>query len=383
MDDGSAYGMPWRTMAFGPEENGSYFEWMAQARQPNLTMVETYEEDGGPDPGGGGEYDNPCDDPGFVPDYRKMRFGLATALLNDGFFSYEINTNGHGSLCLLWFDEYDNAGKGRGYLGQPLGPVTRAVSALTSPSLLSGGGFETQNALDLWDLWADTGAGYSATHTRDTTTAASGAASVRIDVSQSAGDNWRISFYFEPAEIISGTDYTLSFWAKADGGRTIESWVERNSPPWTTYADFGSLPLTTTWRHYEVGVPAEGSDAAAAFHIGVGESTGSVWLDDVRLQTGSREVWRRDYEGGIVLINATAVTQTIPLGDEFLKINGTQAPGVNDGGLVRAIDLPPNDGLILLRSDLDSHIYLPIVLVFSLVALMSCCGVLMRGRDCF
>jgi len=27
-------------------------------------------------------------------DYRKTRFGLATGLLNDGFFSYEINTNG-------------------------------------------------------------------------------------------------------------------------------------------------------------------------------------------------------------------------------------------------------------------------------------------------
>ena len=39
MDDTTAYGTPWRTMVFGPEENGSYFEWMAQARQPNLTMV--------------------------------------------------------------------------------------------------------------------------------------------------------------------------------------------------------------------------------------------------------------------------------------------------------------------------------------------------------
>jgi hypothetical protein len=346
-------------------------------------MVETYEEDGGPDPSGGGEYDNPCDDPGFVPDYRKMRFGLATALLNDGFFSYEINTNGHGSLCLLWFDEYDNAGKERGYLGQPLGPVTRAVPVLTSPSLVSGGDFETQPDLDLWTLWADTGAGYSATHTRDTSTAVSGTASIRIDISQSAGDNWRISFYFEPVEVISGTDYTLSFWAKADGGRTIESWVERNSPPWTTYADFGSLPLTTTWRHYEVDVGAQGSDAAAAFHIGVGENTGSVWLDDVRLQTGSREVWRRDYEGGIVLVNATATTQTALLGDEFLKINGTQVPEVNDGSLVTQVDLPPSDGLILLRSDLDSHIYLPIVLVSSLVAATIACGVAAHGKAHF
>jgi hypothetical protein len=308
MDDTSAYGEPWRTMVFGLAEDGSYFEWMAQARQPNLTMIETYEDDSGPEPTGSRGYENPCDDPGFVPNYRKMRFGLATALLNDGFFSYEINTDGHGTLCLLWFDEYDNAGRGRGYLGQPLGPVTRAVPALATPDLLSGGDFETQGDFDLWDLWADTDAGYAATHTRDTSTAAIGTASARVDVSQSAGDGWRVSFYIEPVEVISGTDYTVSFWAKADAERAIESWVERNSPPWTTYAWFGSFPLTTTWQYYEASVPAEGTDAQAAFYFGVGESTGSVWLDDVRLRTGSREVWRRDYEGGVVLINATVTT---------------------------------------------------------------------------
>ena len=114
MSNGTAYGTPWRTTVWGPDDGGSYTEWITQALQPNLTMIETYEDDGGPDPTGDGSYDNPCDDPGFVPDYRKMRFGLATALLHDGFFSYEINTNGHGSLCLLWFDEYDAAGAGRG-----------------------------------------------------------------------------------------------------------------------------------------------------------------------------------------------------------------------------------------------------------------------------
>ena len=87
------------------------------------------------------------------------------------------------------------------------------------------------------------------------------------------------------------------------------------------------------------------------------------------------EVWRRDYEGGVVLVNATATTQTVPLGDEFLKINGTQAPEVNDGGLVTHIALPPSDGLILLRSDLDSCVYLPIVLVFSLVTSVAISGV--------
>ena len=223
-------------------------------------MIETYEDDGGPDPTGSGEYDNPCDDPGFVPDYRKVRFGLATALLNDGFFNYEINTNGHGSLCLLWFDEYDNAGQGRGYLGQPLGPAVRAVGPLAAPNLVGGGDFESQADLDQWDLWADTDEGYSATVALDGGTAASGTASARIQVLQAHGTDWQVSFSFEPVEVVSGTDCTLSFWAKADRARYASGWVEQTEDPWETYLWFGAFPLTTTWQQYEVGGAATGSD---------------------------------------------------------------------------------------------------------------------------
>lgn len=84
---------------------------------PNYSLAETYEDEEMPDDDG--SYDNPYYKPGFVPNYRKMRYGLTTALLGNGYFSYEISTAGHGSLGLMWFDEYDNAGKGRGYLGQP------------------------------------------------------------------------------------------------------------------------------------------------------------------------------------------------------------------------------------------------------------------------
>ena len=62
---------------------------------------------------------NPYGTAGWHPDYQKMRFGLTTALMGDGSFTYMMNSNGLGSLGLMWFDEYDNAGAGKGYLGQP------------------------------------------------------------------------------------------------------------------------------------------------------------------------------------------------------------------------------------------------------------------------
>jgi len=107
----------WAERALG--ENG-YIHVSRSGFMPNYSLVETYEDEEGPDQSGDLSYDNPFNHPDFVPNYQKMRFGLTTALLGDGYFSYEISTNGHGSLGLMWFDEYDNAGTQRGYLGLPV-----------------------------------------------------------------------------------------------------------------------------------------------------------------------------------------------------------------------------------------------------------------------
>jgi hypothetical protein len=85
---------------------------------PNLSTIETYNYDYTPAPGW---------QTGLVPNYRKMRYGLTTALMGDGFFSFE--PYGHGHLGLMWFDEYDNAGAGRGCLGQPTGAAYAVGSA--------------------------------------------------------------------------------------------------------------------------------------------------------------------------------------------------------------------------------------------------------------
>jgi hypothetical protein len=56
-------------------------------------------------------------------DYAAMRFGLATTLLGDGYFAFD---NGPlGRSVSWWYDEYDGAGRGTGWLGHPLGPPTR------------------------------------------------------------------------------------------------------------------------------------------------------------------------------------------------------------------------------------------------------------------
>ena len=360
LDNGESYRGTWHQTMFGTlPDVGDYFSWMENAQSPNITMIETYEDDGAPDATGDGSYNNPCANPNFTPNYRKMRFGLTTALLNDGYYAYEMNTNGHGALCLMWFDEYDNAGAQRGYLGQPLGAATRTGNVSLGSDMLTGGNFESQADLDAWDLWADTG--YAATAAIDTTAAPVGSAAVKVDVTQTQGTDWQVSLSFAPVSVISGTEYTLSFWAKADRSRNLTAWAQQSADPWESYFNIDTIALTTDWQYFEIPVIAAGTDATAEFSFGFGESLGTVWLDDVRLQTGNRDVWRRDFSGGISLVNATNVTQTVPLNGTFRKINGTQDPAVNDGSLVSEVEIPPRDGIILLRNFLE-WVYLPLIL---------------------
>jgi hypothetical protein len=121
---GSSFIEEWHYACFGaPEENyGGLSDWALNSPAPNYSWLETYEDDSAPDPDGDGSYVNPFDQPGFAANTVKMRLGLASALLAGSYFSYEINTNGHGALGLLRFPEYDDSGRGRGYLGWPLDP---------------------------------------------------------------------------------------------------------------------------------------------------------------------------------------------------------------------------------------------------------------------
>ncbi|OGL86538.1 hypothetical protein A3I41_04590 [Candidatus Uhrbacteria bacterium RIFCSPLOWO2_02_FULL_48_18] len=60
-------------------------------------------------------------------------------------------------------------------------------------------------------------------------------------------------------------------------------------------------------------------------------------------------VWKRDFERGRVLVNATSSTVTVPLDGDFEKIHGAQDPTINDGSIVSEITLASKDGIILLR----------------------------------
>ncbi len=337
----------WHALTVGPVQSGSYFEWMQHARQPNLTMLETYEDESGPKPDYADGYANHCNDPDFTPNYRKMRFGLTTTLLNDGYFSYEMNTEGHGSLCLMWFDEYDNAGAGRGYLGHPLGAAQRVAARLAAPNLLSPAGGADEAPLTAWKTSAEIG--YELTAVLDDEDPAAGKNAVRLNVSKAQGVDWRAAFSYAPVALQKNKEYTLTFQARADRPRTVTVWAQQDHYPWDNWLWFGAFNLTTDWQKFELPMASLGNDKQARLLFGVGGAAGSVWLDDIGLQEGNNDVWRRDFEHGIVLVNATSQAVTVPLGGSYAKIDGKQDRAVNDGATVNQVTLPPQDGIILLK----------------------------------
>lgn len=59
--------------------------------------------------------------------------------------------------------------------------------------------------------------------------------------------------------------------------------------------------------------------------------------------------WRREFQNGLVLVNATAETKHLEFDEEYEKIHGTQDQAVNSGEIVTEVSVGPEDGVILLR----------------------------------
>lgn len=79
-----------------------YIRWTSRADHPPLTIVNAYA----------------TSDAAVVA----MRFGLAVALMGDGYYTFD---NGAPHDVAWWYDELDGAARGPGWLGHPQGPPTR------------------------------------------------------------------------------------------------------------------------------------------------------------------------------------------------------------------------------------------------------------------
>jgi hypothetical protein len=248
--------------------------------------------------------------------YPYVRFGLALTLLNDGFFAHEYGDTWHGNNW--WYDELNFN------LGYPLGPAQR-VEFPGSPAtnLVVNGSFESPLA-DPWGSW--TASGCTATFLEETGNAPAGNNCARIDVSQTTGTDWQIEFAQYNRPLVQGVSYDLAFWARSSAARFISISSQKGSPDWRNYGLYQQLSISTNWQQYTTTFTANETVTDARLQFFLGASTGTVWLDDVRLTNSPPAVYRRDFNNGIVLLNATRETRDIPLGAGFHRLTGAQAP---------------------------------------------------------
>ncbi|MGD0815280.1 MAG: LamG-like jellyroll fold domain-containing protein [Verrucomicrobiota bacterium] len=248
--------------------------------------------------------------------YPYVRFGLALTLLNNGFFAHEFGDTYHGNNW--WYDELNYN------LGYPLGPaqlVTLPGPAITN--LIVNGGFENPLS-DSWTPWA--AAGCTAAFSQQTSNAAIGNACARIDVSQTTGLDWNIELAQYDRSLVQGVSYDDTFWARAESNRCISVSSQKGSPNWDNYGLYQQVWITTNWQQYTVSFTASATVSDARLQFFLGASTGSVWLDDVHLTQSPPQIYRRDFNYGSVLLNASPQVQNITLGSGFHRLTGSQAP---------------------------------------------------------
>ncbi|PTY08868.1 hypothetical protein DB347_04670 [Opitutaceae bacterium EW11] len=117
--------------------------------------------------------------------------------------------------------------------------------------------------------------------------------SAEIVVKPGDGVRWRSAAYLDQLRFAEGATYTLAFSARADAKRPIDVTVGRDEPGWRTdkWRTRGlrsTLELTPEWKSYRlVFVTHSIVDVASRLSIIAGHQPGTVWIKDLRLESGS------------------------------------------------------------------------------------------------
>jgi uncharacterized protein (TIGR03437 family) len=247
--------------------------------------------------------------------YPNMRFGLASALMNDGFSTYDLGDE--GCCAAWWYDEYDFN------LGQPLGPAVRIGSG-TGPNLLANAGFE--NGLSGWSFFVDDDGQASAAAASDSSVAAEGNASAHIDVTSADSSPWQVNLFQTSLPVTAGANYQVQFWARSDAPRMITVDCVSGNSPYPNYGLDSQVSLDTTWRLNTLTFVSGATAGDGVLRFDVGDVAGNVWIDGVQLMQQAPDIFQRDFSNGVVVLNGTTGWQTVALEPGLQRFTGAQAP---------------------------------------------------------
>lgn len=278
-----------------------------------------------------------------------VRLGLALTLMDNGYFGthsrytpdawwdeYAVDVNPASASYGMAINEHsiDAVHDNRGWLGQARGSFARIYDAADfSPdeSLLTNGSFDM--GIDGWTA-------KNVSIDRVTAGALDGNGSLGVSTMNTYAEDLDGAYVKSGnVTLVAGKEYTIAFAAKASQPRTIRVWLG---------SELDRFTVGTEWRRYVIGFTQTKNESKPLFFY-VGREDTRMELDSVHVFEGNANVFRRDFDTGIALANATSRSRTIQLGGEFVKIKGMQDPAVNDGSSVSTVTIPAYDGLLLVR----------------------------------
>lgn len=283
-----------------------------------------------------------------------FRFAFGTTLLEDGYYAQEPTKLEPDK----WWDEFavdvDQTSPTYGFavksnpadealarahgswLGMPLGGRKRIYKDEdfeVERSLIRDGSLDTSSAIEQWR-------GVNVTLALDKSERLSGPGALRVSRhSRYVSTPSAASAQGPSVTLKGGVDYTLAFAARANetreisvnaGGRTQSFLI----PDFWVRRVFNFTPVTS--GTYRIG-------------FNVGRENVEIWLDDVYLFEGNTNVYSREFEGGLVVVNASTQSRSIDLQEPFMRIRGTGQDPINDGSVVKTLVVPAFDAAFLVR----------------------------------
>jgi glucose/arabinose dehydrogenase len=116
---------------------------------------------------------------------------------------------------------------------------------------------------------------------RDTAGPAAGTAALRMDIGTPSSD-WYVQLRQPNVPLAAGDTHTLSFDARASSPRSVRVAFQQNVAPYAKEFQ-QSFAITTGWTRYSATFSLATADPSSLFNINVGDTQGSVWLDNVTL----------------------------------------------------------------------------------------------------
>ena len=154
------------------------------------------------------------------------------------------------------------------------GAHTAGLDVTVSPNMLANYGFE--NDFTNWVSRTDNGA--NANFNILTNNVQEGLQSASVEVLNTGVNNWDVQLIHGDLSYVSATDYTLSFWAKADvTGRQITA-AFINPTTYVLYNVKG-FTLTDTWAKYTYTFTASVT-SDVQMNMDLGQAAGTYFLDD-------------------------------------------------------------------------------------------------------